>query len=125
MRGNAQFIESYRYEQGKGQYIERESYQNKIHIKFTIGSTLSDGCGQMATAESWPLVGSWPCSLPVTKVRGELQKWASMLKALALDLKHRTRIKKPILIQQYSTVFAGMLTRFHGGRLILYSANYI
>ena len=49
----------------------KENIQDKIHIKSSTGSTSSDGCGQMAAAESWPLVGSWPCSLAVTKVRGE------------------------------------------------------
>ena len=50
---------------------------------------------QMAAAESWPLVGSWPCSLAVTKdieVTPEVH-----LCALALNLEHRTGIKKEII----------------------------
>ena len=46
----------------------------------------------MAATETWPLIGSWPCSLAVTKdieVAPEVG-----LCALALNLERRTGIKK-------------------------------
>ena len=71
----------------------------------------------MAAAESWPLVGSWPCSRAVAKDKEVTPELG--LCAFALNLEHRIGIKKAHFI---STTFYSICRNFN--KILAGKANF-